>query len=49
MFNHPAPAHDDAGRKRALQVWEQRVQTVMASSPKSPPAPRAQEKKLKTG
>lgn len=49
MFNHPAPAHDDAGRKRALQVWEQRVQTVTATVSKSSPAPRAQEKKRKTG
>jgi hypothetical protein len=49
MFSHPATAHDETGRKRALQVWEQRVQTVTATVSKSSPAPRAQDKKRKTG
>lgn len=49
MFSYPPPVHDEAGRKRALQVWEQRVQAVTATTSKSSPAPRTQEKKRKTG
>lgn len=50
MSSYRAGSHDDAARKRALDVWEQRVQAVTANTPKDRTTPaKVTQKKQKTG
>lgn len=49
MSSYRASTHDDAARKRALDVWEQRVQTVTAPSKDRATPAKSTQKKQKSG